>query len=161
MKNEEIVKLFNRIKNHYNTFTTGDDKVQEWHRFLKDYSSEDVNNKLDEYLQCEHDQPPLCMSLIRGINKIKKSDSTDIWLTRCDLCKKEFTIYNNDMTEFDKHYRRCQKIDFIDLMSMRYKQEHIEKVIYYEMSDEELEKRYRKVMDYYLKQPKQEIFKRI
>jgi len=161
MKKEEIAKLFNRIKNHYNTFTTGDDKINEWHRFLKDYSEEDVNRRLDEYLQCEYEQPPLCMSLTRGIEKLKKSNTTDYWVTECDLCKKQFTIYDNDMTEFDKHYRKCQKIDFIDLMSMRYKQEHIEKVIYYEMSDEELEKRYRKVMDYYLKQPKKEIFKRI
>lgn len=149
MKREEITKLFNRIKNHYNTFTTGDEKVDEWYRFLKDYSSEDVNKKLDEYLSYGYEQPPFCMALTKGIEKIKKSDEDDSWVTECDICKEKIRIYGNDMTDYEKHWRRCSKIDFIDRIVFQYKGQHIASVKYYQMSDEELEDNYQRTLKYY------------
>ena len=53
------------------------------------------------------------------------------------------------MSEFDKHYRKCQKIDFIDRIVFRYKGQHIASVKYYQMNDEELEENYQKTMKYY------------
>ena len=163
MKRVEITILFNRIKNHYNTFTTGDEKVDEWYRFLKDYSSEDVNKRLDEYLSYEYENAPLCMSLTKGIEKIKKSDEDDSWVTECDICKEKIRIYGNDMSEFDKHYRKCQKIDFIDRIVFRYKGQHIASVKYYQMNDEELEENYQRTMKYYRehRDPKPSILKQI
>ena len=160
MNKQEIALLFNRIKNHYNTFTTNDEKIQEWYRFLKDYSATDVNRRLDEYLKCEYDQPPLCMSLTRGIEKIKR-DTKNSWTTCCDICKEHITIYENDMTDYETHRRRCSKIDFINDMSLRIKHEPINKQKYYEMTDEELERAYRPVMDYYRKTPRKDVLKKI
>lgn len=150
MKTDEIIKLFDRIKMHYTMFTYNDEKVKEWHRFLKDYSSEDINKRLDEYLSYEYENAPLCMSLIKGIEKIKKSDEDDSWVTECDICKEKIRIYGNDMSEFDKHYRKCQKIDFIDRIVFRYKGQHIASVKYYQMNDEELEENYQRTMKYYM-----------
>lgn len=147
MQKVEIAKLFNRIKNHYNTFTTSDEKIDEWYRFLKDYSSEDVNGRLDEYLKCEYDNAPLCMSLTKNIEKQNIGETS--WVTECDICKEKITIYNDDMEEYEKHRRRCSKIDFIDRIVFKYKEQHIASVKYYEMSDEELEDNYQKTMKYY------------
>lgn len=159
MKTKDIVTLFERIKKHYNNFGYDDAKVAEWYRFLKDYTPESILDSFDKYLQQEYDQPPLITTLIRNATKTTEPPRDPKYI-QCELCG-EAILVGDDWEVFEKHHRKCQKIDFIDLMSMRYKQEHIEKVIYYEMSDEELEKRYRKVMDYYLKQPKKEIFTRI
>ena len=49
----EIKELFDRIKLHYNVFTFDSNKLSEWHRFLKEYSKDDVNKRLDEYLKEE------------------------------------------------------------------------------------------------------------
>lgn len=160
MNKQEIALLFNRIKNHYNTFTTSDEKIQEWYRFLKDYHNEDVNRRLDEYLKCEYDQPPLCMSLTRGIEKIKR-DTNNSWTTCCDICKEHITIYDNDMTDFDKHYRKCQKIDFIDRQSKAILGEVIDKEEYYAMPDKELDEQYQRVMESYRKIKRGNILKRI
>ena len=149
MKTNEIIQLFERIKMHYNMFTYNDEKVKEWHKFLKDYSGEDVNRRLDEYLTYEYDSPPLCMSLIKNIEKQNVGKTS--WVTCCDICKERITIYDDDMEEYEKHHRRCSKIDFIDRMVYKYNKQHIASVKYYQMSDEELEENYQKTLAYYRK----------
>ena len=161
MKESEIIKLFDKIKIHYNTFVYDTDKVKEWHRFLKDYDSDEVKDNLDNYILTGYENPPLVYSLIKGLVKIEEPQEKE-WVTRCDLCGTEFTIYGDDMSDFDKHYRRCQKIDFINLMSKRIKGVPAAIVKYYEMSDEELDRDYRKIMDYYIQhRGKTEILKKI
>ena len=146
----EISKLFERINHHYNTFTRSEDKIEEWYKFLKDYSSEDVNKKFDEYLSYEYDNAPFVFNLTKGINKIQKEQIEDAWITECDICKKRITIYNNDMTEFEKHFDKCRKIDFIDRMSKKYKKKGITWRTYYEMSDTDLDIEYHRVMNFWL-----------
>jgi len=66
------------------------------------------------------------------------------------------------MSEYDKHYRKCQKIDFINRMSQKYKGVPAAIVKYYEMSDDELDRAYRKIMDFYVQhREKPELFKKI
>jgi hypothetical protein len=150
MRQTDIITLFERIKNNYNMFTYNDDKVKEWYRFLKDYSKEDVNKNLDNYITTGYENPPLVYSLIKNIPKIEEPQEKE-WVTRCDLCGAEIRIYGDDMSDFDKHYRKCQKIDFIDRMSKKYRGTGVAIVKYYEMSNEELDKHYRKIMDFYVK----------
>ena len=85
MNIREVKELFERIKRHYNVFTYDDGKIQEWYKFLKDYSSEDVNKRFDEYLSYGYDQPPYCMSLTKNIEKIKRNNEDDSWITECDI----------------------------------------------------------------------------
>ena len=65
------------------------------------------------------------------------------------------------MTEFNKHYRKCQKIDFIDRMTFKKCQRHIPMVEFYNKADEDLESAYRKAMNYYIELPHEEILKTI
>lgn len=148
MSKEEIARLFNRIKNHYNTFTTSDEKIMEWYKFLKEYNARDVNGRLDEYLQENHEQPPIMFSLTRGLTKIEK-EPEKFYLMKCEYCGEPMYV-GDDMTEFLNHERECMKIDFIDRMSVRFRGEHIASIKYYQMSKEELDAEYHKVMNFYL-----------
>ena len=150
MNIREVKELFERIKRHYNVFTYDDGKIQEWYKFLKDYSSEDVNKRFDEYLSYGYDQPPYCMSLTKNIEKIKRNNEDDSWITECDICKKRITIYNNDMTDYEIHRRKCSKIDFIDRMSKKYKEKGITWRTYYDMSDTDLDIEYHRAMNFWL-----------
>lgn len=148
MNKIEISDLFERINNHYNTFTRSEEKIEEWYRFLKDYDVKDVNRAFDEYLSYGYDNAPLVYSLTKNISKVKEVEDDD-WITCCDLCKEKIVIHNNDMSNFDKHYRRCQKIDFIDRMSKRFRGQGVSMVKYYEMNDSKLDNAYNKIMAFY------------
>lgn len=152
MTRDEFNKIYTTIQNEYSGFN-GD--YYEWYDILSEYSYEEVLKKV---LDRRSSTPPIHTHLVKNLKQeIKIKD----WITECDYCKTKILIHNNDMTEFNKHYRKCQKIDFIDRMCMRYKHDHIPIVKYYEMSKEELNRRYRKVMDYYVSQPREEILNKI
>lgn len=141
MTRNEFNQIFTKIRNEYNDFE-GD--YDDWYGVLQEYSYQDILKKLNERMSTT---APIHINLVKGL---KKEEKVEDWITECDLCKQKIVIHNNDMTEFDKHYRRCQKIDFIDRINFNYKQRHITMAVYYEMSDEELEENYRKTMNYYL-----------
>lgn len=149
MNKQELAKLFNRIKSHYNTFTTGDEKIEEWYKFLKDYDTNEVNKEFDLYVQRDYETPPLVYSLIRNLKKVKETKNNS-WVTCCDICGEYITIYDNDMSDYEAHWRKCSKIDFIDRIVFKYKNKHISKSKYYEMSDNELDQNYHNTMNYYL-----------
>lgn len=144
MKQNDVITLFERIKNHYNIFVYDDNKVKEWHRFLKDFNNSEVLDNLDKYILEYHDRPPLVFELTRGLEKNTTPEVKEQCI-QCDLCKQ--LVYCYDWSEFDKHYRKCQKIDFIDRQSKAIRGYGITKAIYYNKSDEELDRDYRKVMD--------------
>ena len=159
MKLEDIKELFKRIKSHYQMFTTDEAKLKEWHRFLKDYSKEDVFDNFDKYLMQQHEQPPMVITLNRGLKKTIEEPEQLVYV-QCDLCKQKILV-GDDWDAFDKHYRKCKKIDFIDRQSKQIRGEGINKEKYYSMTDEELEQNYRPIMDYFLKNNNGTILKRI
>lgn len=159
MNVKDIKNLFERIKKHYNNFGYDDAKVTEWYRFLKDYTPESIYDSFDKYLLQEHDQPPLITALIRNAQKTNEPVAEPVYI-QCELCG-ELILVGEDWNVFEKHHRKCAKIDFINTMSLRTKKKPINKQEYYNMTDEELEKAYRPIMDYYLKTPKGNIVKKL
>lgn len=154
MTRDSFNKIFNSIRNEYSDFE-GD--YDEWYRVLGEYSYEDIMKAFNEHKQSKS-APPLWKQLIKGL---KKEEKIEDWITECDICKKRITIHNNDMTDYETHRRRCSKIDFINDMSLRIKHEPINKQKYYAMSEEELERAYRPVMEYYRKTPRKDVIKKI
>ena len=159
MNVKDIKNLFERIKRHYNVFTYDDAKVTEWYRFLKDYTPESIYDSFDKYLLQEHDQPPLITTLIRNAQKTSEPPAEPVYI-QCDLCG-ELILVGDDWEVFEKHHRKCSKIDFINTMSLKTRKEPINKQKYYDMTEEELERAYRQVMDYYLQTPKGNIVKKL
>lgn len=161
MNKKEVLDLMNRIKSIYNTFTIDEDKMNEWYRFLKDYNASDVIKNYEDYVT-ENEQPPIIFSLIRGLSKKKRDNEPEkLVKIQCDLCKKLILIGPDDWDIFEKHHRKCSKIDFIDRQTQKTLGEVIDKDKYYAMSDEELDSIYRKVMDTYMKMKSGSFIKRI
>lgn len=151
MKREDFNKIYTELE-QYPDFK-GD--YNEWYSLLIDYSYTGILKNLQKH---KSNNAPIPKQLI---GKLEKEEIIEDWITECDYCKTRFTIQNNDMTEFDKHYRKCQKIDFIDRMTFKKCQRHIPMVEFYNKTDEDLESAYRKAMNYYIELPHEEILKTI
>lgn len=149
MNAKEIKELFEKIKRHYNVFTYDDGKIQEWHRFLKDYRKEDILENFDRYLLEQHEQPPMVVSLNRGLHKEEQEEQ--LHYIQCDLCGEKILVGNSNWEDFEKHHRKCEKIDFIDRQCKAIHGKGITKETYRAMSDEELEKNYRQYMNNWVK----------
>lgn len=149
MTYEQVGNLFERIKHNYNTFTYNSEKLKEWYKVLKNFDNEEINNNFDKYIE-NNEQAPIIFSLIRGLQKkeLNQEDKTDYM--KCEYCGKMMMIVNKNIDEFLEHERKCQKIDFINRIVKQYKNVTINKVVYYNMTDDELENNYRKVMTFYL-----------
>jgi len=143
MNKMEIARLFERIKKHYNTFGYDDAKIEEWHRFLQYYNNEDILNSFDKFLAIGYDRPPYLVELTKNLNKIETTNASK--RLQCEFCK-EWVEYNT-MDEFDRHWRRCDKIDFINKQRLEIEGIEIDYEKYRKMSNEELDRRYRKIMD--------------
>lgn len=140
MTRNEFNTLFKTIQNDFADFNADYD---EWYKMLCNYSYQDVLKKYNNY---KGTTPPIYSTLIKNL---KEEEKIEDWITCCDICKQRITIQNNDMEEYEKHFRRCSMIDFIDRMSVKFRQQHITIVKYYQMSDEELQKNYDKIMKFY------------
>jgi hypothetical protein len=142
MTRNEFNNLFKTIQSEFNDF--GGD-YDEWYKILSNYSYNDVLKNLRNY---KGNTPPIYLTLIKNL---KEEEKIEDWITCCDICKQKIVIHNNDMEEYEKHHRKCSKIDFIDRIVFRYKGQHIASVKYYQMSDAELEENYQKTLAYYRK----------
>ena len=144
MLRNEFENIFKELK-QYPDF---DGEYLEWYKEIIDYPYKGILNNLRKHKSTNAPVPK------QLIGKLDKEEIIEDWITECEYCKKRFTIQNNDMTEYEKHFRKCSKIDFLDRMSKRIKGVGITYDKYHNMSDDELEKAYRSVMDYYEQQRK-------
>lgn len=136
MTKNQYETLLKRIRDIYPEFKV--DEVEWWEQ-LKDYSYDDVSRNLQHHSGIA---APICSQLKKGLKRevIEKD-----WNIQCELCKK--WIHYTTWDDFELHHRRCSKIDFIDRQAKELKGEGIDYSKYYLMSDEELDTRYRKIMD--------------
>lgn len=137
MTKTEFDTLLKKIRDIYPDFKV--DEV-EWWEHLKEYSYQDVYKNV---LHHSGTNAPLYADLKKGLKKEEKKKD---WLLKCPVCDK-WLKYDGNWEEYDKHWRRCQKIDFINNQSKELRGEEIDIERYRNMSDEELDRRYRKIMD--------------
>ena len=145
MNDREIIALFERIKRHFNNFGYDSDKVSEWKRFLKDYDKREVENNLDKFITEGHDRPPLIFELTRNLFKTTAPETKPYYI-QCEYCGEKI-LTEDDWGVYELHHRRCQKIDFINRQRKEIEGKEIDYAKYRAMSDEELNKRYRRIMD--------------
>lgn len=150
MNKRETINLMERIKNIYSMFSYDENKLNEWYRFLKNYTNESVLENYDKYVLEGLERPPLVAELIRNADKVNEEAKPPVYI-QCDICRKKLLIGEDDWDIFEKHHRKCSKIDFIDRQTQKTLGEVINKDEYYAMSDDELDSIYRKVMDTYMR----------
>ncbi len=157
MKMSEVKELIEKIDIHYGTeHIKNDNLVKEWYKELKKYSSEDVNRRLEEHLRGDFsNSTPKLYYLTKGLfTPEQKIQMTTIY-TNCTLCGKEVNI-----NEFDDHYTKCSHIDFIKTNVKKYLNQDINVEEYWQMSEEDLTKRWEKIAKIVLKKSDNELLKR-
>lgn len=137
MIRREYDTLLKKIQSIYPTFSVDE---EEWWNIFNKYSYKEVCENLENY---DEDRPPLYMNLVKGLKEEVKRKPAYI---QCDICKEKILVAD-DWDVFEEHHRRCSKIDFIDRECKRIKGEGIDYSFYKFMSEDDLNQRYRKIMD--------------
>lgn len=142
MNDNEIKEFLEKIDIHYGTdYAKNKNLVIEWKKQLKKYASKDVFRKLEEHLRGDFSNiPPKLYFLIKDLKTPEEQIELDALSEQCKFCG-EFV----KLMEFDKHYERCMDIDFIERNVKKYLNTQIIRSDYYEMSDEDIKKRFEKI----------------
>ena len=142
MNLKQTKELIEKIDIHYNTeHSKNDNFVKEWYKELKKYDVEDVNRRLEEHLKSEFsNSSPKLYYLTKGLfTPEQKIQMTNIY-TNCQLCGKEVNV-----KDYDEHYEKCSHIDFIKTNVKKYLNQEINIEEYWNMSDDEIIKRWEKI----------------
>lgn len=140
----ETKNFMERIKFYYQEFVIDNLKVEEWHRQLKDYNNQEVNEKFEEHLRNENycSQIPRIGFLIKYLikEKDKATNNANTIRVRCNLCGKGMAL-----TEYDKHMERCNSVEYLNEQCLRLNDKEIDKKKYRTMDDETFKNIYDKV----------------
>ena len=146
MELKEVSMLLKRIKSHYQEFIVDDFKVNEWYKELKDYSLDDVMEKLETHLKSEQygNQIPKVYFLTKYLTKTKDKNKKIEGIIECHLCHKLI-----EMEEFENHFDRCSSVDYLNRRNIDYFNKSIDKEKYMNMDQRDFEEKYNK-MCYYI-----------
>ena len=143
MSNKEIMELFKKIDTHYNTkYSENEEMIIEWSKYLKKYISKEVFDSFEYYLKYYPTNPPRMYNLISGLKTYEQKIHEENIKTICPFCRDSVT-----MSEYNHHYGRCLSIDYIERNVKKHLNQQIIRDDYYKMSDEDLNKRYEKIMN--------------
>ena len=150
MERKDVSVIMKRIKSHYQEFIVDDFKLEEWYRELKDYSLDDVMEKLDLHLKSEQygNQIPKVYFLTKYLTKEKEKGKEIDGLLQCQLCK-QFVDYK----DYEDHYDRCSSIDYLDNQYFKYFKKRLEenkKQQLYLVSSDIFNEKYDKMLEYIL-----------
>ena len=156
MKINETNNLMKRIKEHYQDFIVDEGKIEEWHKFLKDYSYSDVSKKLDEHLSSQEygQYIPKVAFLVKYLTKEEDKGKIEDYKTQCYLCKR--FIKNS---EFQEHFSRCSSINYMNRQRYKYFGKEFDEVAkkqLWNMSEETFRKKYREMLEVVRKNTKDE-----
>lgn len=146
MELKEVSMLLKRIKSHYQEFIVDDFKVNEWYKELKDYSLEDVMEKLEQHLKSEQygSQIPKVYFLTKYLIKEQEKNKKLVGNQQCNICHKMINI-----DEFETHFDRCSSVDYLNRRSIDYFEKPIDKEKYMNMEQRLFDEKYNK-MCYYI-----------
>lgn len=146
MEKKQVINFMQRIKSHYQEFIIDDYKIEEWYNELKDYSMEDVMNKLEQHLRSEEygSQIPKVYFLTKYLTKEKDKGKSIKGKIECIICHNFI-----DITDWDKHFDRCSSVDYLNRKNIQYFNKSIDKEKYMNMDLREFNEKYNK-MSYYV-----------
>lgn len=134
MKKQEYKQLLISIRGIFPNFRGDED--------LLNYKYEEVKAN---FLKHNSNEEITYDDLVEGLRYENEKEA----IMQCDLCGEK--IPYTTWEDFEKHHRKCEKIDFIDRQCKAIHGKGITKEKYRAMSDEELEKNYRPYMNNWVK----------
>lgn len=146
MKLSETRYFMERMKVYYPSLIIDDFTTQEWHSQLKDYSSQDINEKFDEHLRSEEYNRYIPKISFLTAYLVKEKDKAnpkiDRILVYCPICKAKITV-----NEYDSHYGKCSSLDYIIRQAKRFKDKNLDRKELEQLSDEKFNELYDKVIN--------------
>lgn len=147
---EETTNLVDKIKIHRPNFGSYLDKAGmsrlkiEWHKVLEQFDYEDVDKKLDDFLQDSKNfgVPPEVHYLIKYLKTHDEKLKVGINYVRCQNCQQVV-----ELTEYDKHYDRCSSIEYLCKIAEKHYNRKLNKEELWKLSDEDFEEKYWKVCE--------------
>lgn len=117
MELKDVKTILNRIKVNYPTFVNDDFTRSEWYNELKDYSLNDVMEKLEQHFRSEiyGNSIPKVYFLTKYLTKEKDKGSTKKYIIACSKCGERVSS-----DEIEKHYERCNSVQFLIDNSKKY-----------------------------------------
>ena len=147
MNKAEVRNLLKKIQSNYPSFLMSEDKLEEWHKELKDYDCEDVLNRVDEHLKKKKygRQEPRVYLLTKGLVKTENKAKREGIKIKCNICGKSVLL-----NDFDKHFDRCSSVKYLNDQNKKYFGKEIDKDKYMNMDDREFNYKYDKFCEYVL-----------
>lgn len=150
MELKDVKTILTRIKVNYPTFVNDDYTRSEWYKELKDYSLNDVMEKLEQHFRSEQygNQIPKVYFLTKYLKKEKEKNKEIDGLLQCQLCH-QFVDYK----DYEDHYDRCSSIDYLDNQYFKYFKKRLEenkKQQLYLVSSNIFNEKYDKMLEYIL-----------
>lgn len=150
MELKDVKTILTRIKVNYPNFVNDDYTRSEWYKELKDYSLDDVMEKLEQHFRSEQygNQIPKVYFLTKYLTKEKEKDKKKEIYIKCQLCDRTINL-----DDYDKHYDRCSSIDYLDNQYFKYFNKRLEenqKQQLYLVSSDIFNEKYDKMLKYIL-----------
>nr|DAL31291.1 MAG TPA_asm: Loader and inhibitor of phage G40P [Caudoviricetes sp.] len=119
MTKQDLSELLKIIKINYQNFSMDKDLTNYWFECVKDYSYEEVADKLAEHLENdEYNDIPKAKQLTRFLmtedEKLKKEQAYKGLLVACGLCGEWM-----DLNNYQNHYAKCLDISYLIMVSKR------------------------------------------
>lgn len=142
MELKDVKTILNRIKVNYPTFVNDDYTRSEWYRELKDYSLEDVMDKLEQHFRSEQygNQIPKVYFLTKYLTKEKDKNKEFKGTKQCHICYKFV-----DINAFESHFDRCSSVDYLNRKNIQFFNKPIDKEKYMNMEQKDFDEKYNKM----------------
>ena len=117
MSSDEVKSLIKQIKSLYPMFSDNEDTIYEWTKRLKNYSSDEVSENLEEYVREEKSIPPVFSELISGLKTLEEKEQVN---KRGNyICIKCNKIHATQI-EMERCYERDMSIEYITKMCKKF-----------------------------------------
>ena len=142
MTKEETKALFKKIKAHYPNFDINDlQKFKEWNENLQEYSYDSVNNQLKHHLN--RDTRGFAPSVTQLTRYAKKTATDPLkWEIRCGICGQQMLL-----KDYEGHHERETSVLYMEKQAKMYFDKEIDRDKYMQMSKNEFETRYIKLLN--------------
>lgn len=155
MQVSEVKSILKTIDLAYNTeYENTKEMIEHFYKYLKNYDSEDINLRLSDYIESSEQFPPKVYHLIHGLLTQKEKEVLKGVKEQCSICKRFIKL-----DEFEEHYLKCSKISFIKIHAKKLLNQDIDIKKYYQMDDDELDKKHMQMSKIVLERTDNEMLK--
>ena len=145
MEKLEKQSIMQKVSSYYPDYKFDAFMIKEWEQELDKYDFDDVYKRLSEHLKDEQNgkYPPRVHILTKNLLSTTDKQNYGSSKVECQLCHRWLPYI-----EYDKHFRRCSSVRYIERQYKKYHNREIDKFSLYNMPEEEFQMKYDKVVEF-------------